>query len=344
MTGNDPTNGFTVALDAMGGDHSPEAIVEGVRLLEKDFNGTLFLVGKEEAIRKCGALPPQAVIVHTDEVVEMHEPVSMVLRKKRGSSLARMVELVKQGKAQAAISAGHTGAFMAFSVTILGRLKGIQRPAIATLIPTLGEPCILIDVGANVDCRPDFLLDFAIMGKVYAEKVLRRANPRVGLLSIGQEEGKGNELTQAAKPLLEKAPLHFIGHVEGRDIPAGQVDVVVCDGFVGNVLLKFGEGLSEMIFHQLKEEYQRLRSQSGPVSSEADVFKRLMESTDYSEYGGAPLLGVNGNCVVCHGKSTPKAIANAVRAACRCIAQGVNRTILEMLDTVQRGEVSVEQP
>ncbi len=331
----------SIALDAMGGDDSPEAIVEGVRLLGEEFTGTLFLVGREETIRRCGPLPRGTEIVHSDEVVSMHEPPSSALRKKRRSSVARAVGLVKEGRAQAVISAGNTGAFMAFSVTILGRLQGIQRPAIATLIPTLRAPCILIDVGANVDCRPDFLLDFAIMGKIYVEKVLGRANPRVGLLSIGREEGKGNEQTQAAKPLLEKAPLQFVGNVEGRDIPMGEVDVIVCDGFVGNVLLKFGEGLSEMIFQQLKEEYQHFKSQAGSDSPQADVFKRLMASTDYSEYGGAPLLGVNGNCIVCHGKSSPKAIANAIRAAWRAIEFRVNPTIHDVISEVHKGELSV---
>jgi len=328
----------SIALDAMGGDHSPEAIVEGVRLLEPEFSGTLFLVGQEEAIRRCGPLPRGAQIVPCEQVVSMHEPPSVALRKKRDSSVARAVQLVKEGRARAVISAGNTGAFMAFSATTLGRLKGIQRPAIATLIPTLKEPCILIDVGANVDCRPDFLLDFAIMGKIYVEKVLGRRDPSVGLLSIGQEEGKGNELTQAAKPLLERAPLRFVGNVEGRDIPQGRVDVVVCDGFVGNVILKFGEGLCEMIFLQLKEEYHRLKSQTGPNWQQQDVFGRLMASTDYSEYGGAPLLGVNGNCIVCHGTSTPKAIANAIRSACRTIEFGVNPTIEEMIRTVRKEE------
>lgn len=331
----------SIALDAMGGDDSPKAIVEGVRLLEREFAGTLFLVGQEEAIRGCGSLPRGAEIVPCEQVVSMHEPPSSALRKKRDSSVARAVRLVKEGRAQAVISAGNTGAFMAFSVTTLGRLKGIQRPAIATLIPTRGEPCILIDVGANVDCRPDFLLDFAIMGKIYVEKVLGRKDPSVGLLSIGQEEGKGNELTQAVKPLLESAPLRFVGNVEGRDIPQGRVDVIVCDGFVGNVILKFGEGLCEMIFLQLGEEYQRLKRQAGLDARQADVFERLMASTDYSEYGGAPLLGVNGNCIVCHGTSSPKAIANAIRSAYRAIEFGVNPAIQEMISTVRKGECTV---
>jgi len=337
----DTAQPVSIALDAMGGDHSPEAIVEGVRLLDDEFPGTLFLVGREEEIRRCGPLPRRAQIVHSDEVVSMHEPPSGALRKKRNSSIARAVQLVKEDRAQAVISAGNTGAFMAFSVMILGRLKGIQRPAIASLIPTPKHLCILLDVGANVDCRPDFLLDFAVMGKIYVEKVLGRENPRVGLLSIGQEEGKGNELTQAAKPLLEEAPLNFVGNVEGRDIPMGQVDVIVCDGFVGNVILKFGEGLCEMLFCQLRQEYQHLKGQDVADSQQSAVFKRLMASTDYSEYGGAPLLGVNGNSIVCHGKSSPKAIANAVRAACRSIEFRVNETIQEVISTVHQGELSV---
>jgi len=333
-----PSSSPCIALDAMGGDDSPRAIVRGVALLGEDFPGRLLLVGEENAIRDSGPLPPYAKIVHAEEVVEMHEPVSAALRKKRKSSVAVAVQQVSEGSAQAVISAGHTGAFMAYSVTTLGRLPGIQRPAIATLMPTAGEPCILIDVGANVDCRPDFLLDFAVMGKVYAEKILGRSAPRVGLLSIGQEEGKGNELTAAAKLLLEKAPLNFIGNVEGRDLPSGQVDVVVCDGFVGNVILKFGEGLSEMIFQQLQIEYERLKEVAHLGSQQEEVFQRMMASTDYSEYGGALLLGVNGCCVVCHGKSSPKAIANAVRVAVRAIERRVTATISEEVCAVHEGE------
>lgn len=327
------TGGCTVALDAMGGDYSPGAVVEGVRQLASDFQGSLLLVGQEQAIRACGELPAGVEIVPAEDIVSMHEPPSTAVRKKPNSSLARTVQMVKEGRAQAAISAGNTGAFMAFSVTILGRLPGILRPAIATLMPTRKEPCLLIDVGANVDCRPEFLLHFAVMGKVYMEKVLGRATPRIGLLSIGQESSKGNELTMAAYPLLEKAPLNFTGNVEGLDISLGEVDVVVCDGFVGNVILKYGEGLAEMVMSRLKDDYESLKQQ-GPARGQNDIFRQLLAVTDYSEYGGAPLLGVNGNCIVCHGKSSPKAIANAVRVACRAIRYRIPETISREVSAV----------
>jgi glycerol-3-phosphate acyltransferase PlsX len=335
---------IAIALDAMGGDHSPGAIVEGVRLLGEDFDGRIFLVGKPEVIEECGPLPPYAEVVPSEQVVGMHESPSSALRKKRGSSVARAVQLVKDGQAQAVVSAGNTGAFMAFAARVLGRLPGIKRPAIATLMPSAIEPCIVIDVGANVDCRPDFLLDFAVMGSVFVEKALGREKPRVGLLSIGEEEGKGNELTFAAKPLLQNSPLNFIGNVEGRDIFSGNVDVVVCDGFVGNVILKFGEGLSEMIFRKLREVFAQVQEQRQEDSSEVGrcVFKNLVASTDYSEYGGAPLLGTNGCCIVCHGKSTPKAIANAIRAARRAIKFEVNQTIIEVVEQVHQGDLAFD--
>jgi phosphate acyltransferase len=325
---------ITVALDAMGGDHSPESIVEGVRTLGEDRRGPILLAGQGEAIERCGPLPAGVEVVPAATVVDMHEPPSAALRRKPDSSVAVAAGLVRQGRAQAVISAGNTGAFMAFCVKTLGRLKGIQRPAIATLMPTHKEPCILIDVGANVDCRPDFLQDFAIMGKVYAEKVLGRPSPRVGLLNIGGEAGKGNELTNAASVLLESTPLHFIGNVEGRDISSGDVDVVVCDGFVGNVILKYGEGLAEMIFDFLKEIIAQVKAEQGSGNASSEVFKKLMNSTDYAEYGGAPLLGVGGASIVCHGKSSPKAIANAIRVAYRFVEQGVTETISREVSAV----------
>lgn len=330
--------GARIALDGMGGDFSPGSVVEGVRLLEDSFEGRLIIVGRRDEIEACGPLPKCAEIVQADDVVSMHEPPSLALRKKRNSSLAVAVGLVREQRADAVISAGNTGAFMGFSVTLLGRQEGIARPAIATLMPTMKDPCVVLDVGANVDCKPDFLLDFGVMGKVYAEKVLGRPQPRIGLLSIGEEEGKGNELTQAAKELLQNAPLNFVGNVEGRDIPLGAVDVVVCDGFVGNVILKFGEGLCEMIFRQLKAEDQSLDHPEKGNTPLGRAFRRLAAKTDYSEYGGAPLLGVNGICIVCHGKSSPKAIANAIRTAARSIEFGVKESIVEQVSAAHQGE------
>jgi len=260
--------------------------------------------------------------VAADEVIEMDEPPIDVLKRKRSSSIAVAIRLLKNGEVDGVVSAGSTGAFLVAARKWLGTLDGIRRPAIATLFPNRKKDfTVVIDAGANVDCKPQDFVEFAIMGGVYAEYILNKQHPNVGLLSIGEERSKGNALTLEAYQLLANAPVNFIGNVEGRDITSGSVDVVVCDGFVGNVLLKTSEGLAEMIVNSFKEEF---RNKAVPVES---VLHRLKGRLDYSEYGGAPLLGTKGTCIISHGSSSAYAIQNAIRVAAESVTQKINEHI-----------------
>jgi glycerol-3-phosphate acyltransferase PlsX len=254
-----------------------------------------------------------------------------MVRRKKEASICVATRLVKQGAADAVISAGNTGASMAAALFILGSLPGVDRPAIATLLPTLKEVSVLIDAGANVDCKPKHLVDFAIMGHIYARDILGVAKPAVGLLNIGEEDSKGNELTKEAFQRLKEAPIHFIGNVEGKEVYAGTADVIVCDGFIGNVALKVSEGLADVLVQFLKREITAtsLGKVGGLLLKPA--FSRLKKKIDYAEYGGAPLLGINGISIICHGRSSPKAIKNAIRVAKESFEKGVNRHIREEL-------------
>ncbi|WP_018702423.1 phosphate acyltransferase PlsX [Anaeromusa acidaminophila] len=327
-----------VAIDAMGGDHAPEEILLGAMAAVKDYGCDIVLVGDEtllkEAMRKHGVREGDHIFVHhASEVIDMHESPGAAVRKKRDASVVVATRLVKEGECAAVISAGSTGAAVAAALFGLGRLPKIERATIATPIPNLTGTTMLLDSGANVDSKPKHLVQSAIMGSIYAQYVLGVENPRVGLLSIGEEETKGNELTLSTYPLLSQVQnINFIGNVEGRDIPKGSVDVVVCDGFVGNVVLKFGEGLASAIMRLLKDAVQ----QSGFFTKMASlmllpVMKRLRKKLDYAEYGGAPLLGVNGCCIICHGSSKAKAIKNAVRVAKEFTEQQVATHISEMI-------------
>ena len=308
-----------IALDAMGGDDAPASIVEGAVQAARDYGIEIILVGEESAVRqeiaRHGGQGLPLSIVHAPQTVAMHESPSSVVRKKRNSSIWMATDLVKQGKASAVISAGNTGAAMATALFLLGPLKGVERPAILTILPTLKGVSLLLDVGANVDCKPHHLLQFAVMGHVYAEKILGKPKPRIGLLSIGEEDTKGNELTKEVFKLLKESPFNFIGNVEGRDVYSGGADVVVCDGFIGNVALKISEGLVDTLLKLLEREISK--SMMGKLgylllrSSLADFKRRI----DYAEYGGAPLLGVNGVCIICHGRSSARAIKNAIKVS-----------------------------
>jgi glycerol-3-phosphate acyltransferase PlsX len=249
----------------------------------------------------------------------MEDQPAIALRRKKGSSIWLATELVKTGEAQALVSAGNTGAQMAAALLALGRIEGIARPAIATILPTVAGAKLLLDVGANVDCRPQHLLQFAQMGAVYAERILGLPSPRVGLLNIGTERTKGNELTLAAFDLLVSSGLNFIGNVEPRDIPLGVADVVVCDGFVGNSILKFGEGLAAALITMLRQELANRPLARAGAALALPALRSLWRKLDYAEYGGAPLLGVNGVSVVCHGSSKARAIENAIRVAVQCV-------------------------
>ena len=327
-----------VAIDARGGDHAPEEILLGAMAAVKDYGCDIVLVGDEtllrEAMSKHGVREGEHIFVHhASEVIDMHESPGAAVRKKRDASVVVATRLVKEGECAAVISAGSTGAAVAAALFGLGRLPKIERATIATPIPNLTGTTMLLDSGANVDSKPKHLVQSAIMGSIYAKYVLGVENPRVGLLSIGEEETKGNELTLSTYPLLAQVQnINFVGNIEGRDIPQGTVDVVVCDGFVGNVVLKFGEGLASAIMRLLKDAVQ----QSGFLTKMASlmllpVLKRLRKKLDYAEYGGAPLLGVNGCCIICHGSSKAKAIKNAVRVAKEFTEQQVATHISEMI-------------
>lgn len=317
-----------VALDAMGGDAGPAVNVEGAVAAARELGLGVILVGVQEEIRRhldrhdLRGLPIK--VRHASEVVEMGESPSTALRKKKDSSIRVAVDLVRSGDADAVVSAGNTGAVMAITLVVLGPLAGVERPAIAAALPTLAGHAILLDVGANVDCKPRHLVQFAIMGNVYARQVLGKARPRVGLLSIGEEETKGNELTKEAFRALEEEPgIEFIGNVEGVDVFKGYADVVVCDGFTGNVALKIGESVAETIMALVREEVTAdLRSRAGALLLKP-AFRRLQRRLDYSEVGGAPLLGVNGITIISHGRSSAKAIRNALRVAGDCVKSRV---------------------
>ena len=327
-------NTARVALDAMGGDRGPEVTVEGAVAAARDLGSTVILVGDENVLRRhldrYDVRGLSLTVQHAPEAVDMGESPMAALRKKKQSSIRIGLEMVKRGEADAFVSAGNTGAVMATALVVLGPLPGVERPAIAVVVPTITHQAVLLDVGANVDCKARHLLQFAIMGNCYARDILGHSRPRVGLLSIGEEESKGNELTREAFKAMEEEPaLNFIGNVEGRDVFSGAADVVVCDGFTGNVALKISEGLVETMFHLLREELKKdLRGRAGSLLL-VPTFRRFKRRIDSSEFGGAPLLGVNGVCMISHGRSTGKAIRNAVRAAEGCVSGTLIRHIRE---------------
>lgn len=326
-----------IAVDAMGGDYAPQAIVRGVieALRELKDIAQITLVGKEDIVREelsryqTDGLP--IAIKPATEVIEMNESPTMAVKNKKDSSIVVALKALKEGEVDGFVSAGNTGAVMASSLMNLGRLEGVFRPAIATLIPTLEGASLLLDVGANVDCKPRHLLQFAIMGDVYAKYIMGNNNPKIGLLSIGEEDSKGNALTSHTFKLLKNSSLNFIGNVEGRDIINGKVDVVVCDGFIGNVVLKFGESLAQMIFNFLSRELSKnIRLKLGAYLCKP-TFTKFKKLVDYSEYGGAPLLGIKGVCIICHGASSSKAVKNGIRVAGEFINHNVNLRIEERI-------------
>ena len=322
-----------IAVDAMGADKAPRPEIEGAILASKHHNVRVLLVGREEQLRAELQHHPSAAnlpieVVHASEVISMDDKAAQAVRSKRDSSMRVGLRLVREGHAAGFITAGNTGAAMATAKLVLGTLPHVDRPALAAVFPTSkGSAAILVDVGANVDCKPYNLEQFAVMGEIYSRSIFEIARPRVGLLSVGEEESKGNELTKEAHALLKQLPLNFIGNVEGRDLYNGQADVIVCDGFVGNVALKTSEGLVEAVRFLLKESLQStITSQVGAILSKrafADFKRRL----DYSEYGGAPLLGVKGVCIIGHGSSNANAIKNAIRVATQFAETKINAKI-----------------
>lgn len=327
-----------VAVDAMGADYAPMEIVLGCIEAAKEYKCEITLVGNEnEILQALGQCPEWQslgiTIQHASEVIEMHEHPAVAIRKKKDSSVVVATRLVKEGICDAVVSAGSTGAAVAAALFGLGRIKGIERPTIATPIPNLSGTTILLDSGANVDSKPKHLVQSAVMGSIYSEYVLGTKKPRVGLLNIGEEETKGNEQALNTYPLLKQLKtVNFIGNVEGRDIPKGTVDVVVCDGFVGNVVLKFGEGLASAIMHLIKEAVKNSGFFTKIVSMMVlPALKGLKKKLDFAEYGGAPLLGVEGGFIICHGSSKATAIKNAIRVAKEFTEQRVVDHIREQI-------------
>ena len=323
-----------IAVDAMGGDYAPEEIIKGTLMAAETYPDVhLILVGQKERMLPflTGANPRNISLIEAAEVIGMDEHPANAVRKKKNASIVVATHLVKLGEADAVVSAGNTGAQMAAALLGLGRIKGIERPAIATVLPTVEGGKLILDVGANLDATPEQLCQYALMGSIYADKILGIPNPRVGLLNVGSEEGKGNELTQKAYSLLKEAPIHFIGNVEGRDVPYGRADVVVCDGFVGNVLLKMGEGLAGVLFQLIKEKITSNMIRKLGALAVKPGLKESAQMMDYDEYGGAPLLGVNGISIICHGSSKAKAIVNAIRVAQECLQTRLIEQIREEL-------------
>lgn len=309
-----------IALDAMGGDYAPAVTIEGAIETINDVEGIdIFLVGDESSIQReldGKKYPPNRIFIkHASQIVGMDESPSLAIRKKKDSSINRAMELVKNGEADAFVSAGHSGVIMATALLQLGTSRGVDRPAIAAIMPSLKTPFILIDAGVNIHCKPVNLLQFALMGSAYCKAIFRREEPRVSLLSIGEEDTKGNELTKEAFKLLKKVEINFSGNIDGKDLFTGISDVIVCDGFTGNIVLKTSEGLADAIVKILKRE---IAEQSVGRIGYLLMKKALIgfkKKTDYDEYGGAPLLGINGTCIISHGRSTAKAIKNALRVA-----------------------------
>ena len=328
-----------IAVDAMGGDFAPAAVVEGSVQAARDLTLPIILVGDRERIeaelKKHGYAGRNISIKHASEVIGMAESPTQAVRKKKDSSLKVCFELVRSGEAGAVVTAGNSGAAMAAGIFLFKRIKGVERPAIAVSVPTMKSPVVLLDVGGNVDCKPCHLLQFAVMGGVYARYALKKDNPRIGLLSNGEEEAKGNDLTRETHALIKKTALNYVGYVEGRDIYRGEVDVVVTDGFVGNVVLKLSEGLVEAVTTMLKEEIMAsMPSKIGYMLAKG-AFQKLKKKVDYAEYGGAPLLGIDGVCIISHGRSSPKAIKNAILRANECARSRVNDHVLEEIQKVR---------
>jgi glycerol-3-phosphate acyltransferase PlsX len=328
-----------IALDAMGGDRGSELIIQGaLSALRENADFEIILLGPEDYLAEQlteqsldSSLSDRLHIEHAPETITMNESPVEAVRRKKNSTIMIGFDLVRNGQADAVVSAGNSGATMASAVKKLGRLKGISRPGIASLFPTLKNPVMIMDLGANVDCRPQHLVQFAIMASSCIGRILEIDKPRVGLLSIGEEAGKGNSLVKETHELLSATSLNFIGNVEGRDVYRGDVDVIVCDGFVGNISLKVSEGLAEAAMLMLKSEIEKSFSAKVGYLLMRKAFANFRKRVDYAEYGGAPLLGINGVGIVSHGKSNSTAIKNAIEVASVMIQNRVNDTIIKAL-------------
>jgi len=343
----------TIAVDAMGGDHAPKAEVEGAVRAARSLDVRVVLVGQEDVIRRELAqyedyrdLPIE--IAHAPDVVTMDDSAARAVRNKPNSSLRVASRMVKNGQAHGLVSAGNTGAVLATAKIVQGVVPGVDRPALAGVFPTMKRtPVVVADVGANVDCSARQLAQFAVMAEIYSRMIIRsRPNPRVGILSIGEEEHKGNDLTRSVASLLKNLDLNFIGNVEGSDIYAGDVDVIVCDGFVGNVALKVSEGVVDLVKLVMRESLEASITGKIGYAIAKNAFTTFRKRLDYSEYGGAPLLGVRGVCIICHGRSNANAIKNAIRVAKEFSEGKVNQLIEQELARSAFGENGnhVERP
>lgn len=327
-----------IAVDAMGGDYAPRAIVEGAVAAAKEYNIDVILVGKRQAIetelKRYKAVSRRITIEDATEIIGMDESAATSVRRKRDSSIVKAIEMIKEGRAEAMVSAGNTGAVVCAATLVMGLLPGIERPGIAIITPSLTGRALLVDVGANINPKPIHLQQYAVMATAYFRNVLNIPNPRVGLLNIGEEETKGPEYVQETYAFLEKAKVNFIGNVEGKDIFSGKCDCIVCDGFVGNIALKITEGLAEVIAEFLKRQiFSSVWSRLGALLMMRG-FKRFRKQLDYSEYGGALLLGVNGIVIIGHGRSSAKAIKNAIRVAKEELEKNVNEKIIEEIKSL----------
>src|SRR5262249_25687984 len=324
--------GIKIAVDAMGSDGGPSVEIEGAVHAALQYGIPIVLVGQEDRVRDLlrqhDTSEASIDVVHASELITMADAAATAARRKKDSSVHVAARLMREGVVAGMVSAGNTGAVMATVKMIMGTLAVVDRPALSTVLPTQKQkPAILLDVGANVDCKPRHLEQFAIMGDVYSRAIFGVRRPRIGLLSIGEEDSKGNELTKEAFKSLKRAPINFIGNVEGRDIFTGDVDVIVCDGFTGNVALKLSEGLYEAFASMLKQELQKTLSAKVGAIFAQNAFRQFKHRLDYSEYGGAPLLGIKGITIVCHGRSNSNAIKNAIRVADEFCKHNVNQVI-----------------
>ncbi len=324
-----------VALDGMGGDDAPKSIVEGAVLAAREYDYRIVLVGDQNLLQseleKYKNVPKNIHIHHAGSFVRMDESAAISIRKKKDSSISICADLMKEGVVDAVVTAGHTGAAVV-ACTLKNRLlEGIERPGIGILFPTLGTPTLLMDVGANIEVKPQHLYQYALMGDVYFRYIVRKSRPSIGLLNIGEEDSKGTEYIKEAHDLLTKSQLHFIGNVEGRDIFNGRVDIVVCDGFVGNVVLKVSESIADVIGKLLKQKLKENPITMLGALIAKPAFDALKKEIDYAEQGGAPLLGINGTCIICHGGSNARAIKNAIRVSAEFVKYEINQHILEAL-------------
>jgi glycerol-3-phosphate acyltransferase PlsX len=320
-----------IILDAMGGDHAPAVVVDGGVQAAREYGVEVVLVGRREAVEpelaRYDTTGLSVPVVHASQVIEMDEHPALVVKAKKDSSMVVGIGMVKRGEADAFVTMGNSGGALAAALFHLGRIRGIRRPALSSVFPTSKGPAFIIDIGANTDCKPDYLLQFAIMGSIYTERVLGIPNPRVGIVSNGEEEGKGDFLVRDTVPLLKASGLNFVGNVEGKDIPAGLADVVVTDGFTGNVVIKTAEGVASLILDSLEQEIKARPQAIVGALLARPAFRAVKRVLDYSEYGGGALLGVKGVVIVGHGRSDAKAVKNAVRVAAAAVEGGVLEAI-----------------